>query len=166
MMACEPPLMSLEGAVMRALAGTFRAEVRERSLMLTTPAGQVLAFEEAAAPSLGGVKWKVTGYNNGRQAVVSTLGNVSPWMQFAGGAVKGHAGCNTFRGTFTVDGDRVAVGPLVTTRKMCAQPDVMAQEQKFLEALRSATKWTIDARGMLDMHRADGERALTARASE
>jgi heat shock protein HslJ len=166
MMACEPPLMALEGAVMRALAGTFRAEVRERSLMLTTPAGQVLAFEEAAAPSLGGVRWKVTGYNNGRQAVVGTLGSVSPWMRFAEGTVNGHAGCNTFRGSYTVDGDRVAIGSLATTRKMCAQPDVMDQEQKFLAALRSATKWTIDARGMLDMHRADGERAHTASASE
>jgi heat shock protein HslJ len=38
----------------------------------------------------------------------------------------------------------------------------MAQEREFLAALHSATLWTI-RRGLLDMHRADGARALTAR---
>ena len=37
----------------------------------------------------------------------------------------------------------------------------MEQEREFLAALESATTWTID-RGMLDVHRADGERVLHA----
>jgi hypothetical protein len=36
------------------------------------------------------------------------------------------------------------------------------REGEFLAVLRSATTWAIDARGMLDMRRADGERVLTA----
>jgi heat shock protein HslJ len=39
--------------------------------------------------------------------------------------------------------------------------DLMAQEQEFLRALQTATTWKI-VRGMLDVHRADGERVLTA----
>jgi heat shock protein HslJ len=38
---------------------------------------------------------------------------------------------------------------------------VAEQEQQFLAALQSATTWTFEG-GMLDMHRADGERVLTA----
>ena len=37
----------------------------------------------------------------------------------------------------------------------------MEQERQFLAALETAVKWDI-SRGMLDMHRADGERVLTA----
>jgi heat shock protein HslJ len=42
----------------------------------------------------------------------------------------------------------------------------MQQEREFLAAVESAVTWAIDM-GMLDMHRADGERALIAsRASD
>jgi heat shock protein HslJ len=162
MMACPPAATALETAVTRALAGTFRVDVRERSLTLTAPTGNVIAFEEARDPSLDGGKWTVTGFNNGRQAVVSPLANTKLWVQFAEGSVRGHAGCNTFRATYAVDGDRVAIGAIAATRKACAAARVMQQEREFLAALRSATTWAIDARGMLDMHRADGERVLTA----
>jgi len=162
MMACPPATMALETAVTRALAGTFRVDARERTLTLTAPTGHVLAFEEARDPALDSGRWTVTGFNNGRQAVVSPLGKTQLWVQFGQDSVRGHAGCNTFRATYAVDGDRVAIGAMVVTRKACTAAGVMRQEREFLAALRSATTWTIDARGMLDMHRADGERALTA----
>ena len=37
----------------------------------------------------------------------------------------------------------------------------MQQEREFLAALESARVWAIDG-GMLDVHRADGERVLNA----
>ena len=37
----------------------------------------------------------------------------------------------------------------------------MQQEREFLAALESAKVWAMDG-GMLDVHRADGERVLTA----
>jgi heat shock protein HslJ len=37
----------------------------------------------------------------------------------------------------------------------------MEQEREFISALQTATTWAID-RGMLDVHRKDGERVLTA----
>jgi heat shock protein HslJ len=38
----------------------------------------------------------------------------------------------------------------------------MKQEREFLAALESAVKWAVEG-DTLDMHRADGQRALTAR---
>ncbi len=162
MMACPPATMALETTVTRALAGTFRVDARERTLTLTAPTGHVLAFEEARDLALDSGKWTVTGFNNGRQAVVSPLAATHLWVQFGQGGVRGHAGCNTFRAPYAVDGNRVTIGAMVVTRKACTAAGVMQQEREFLAALRSATAWTIDARGMLDMHRADGERVLTA----
>ena len=162
MMACAPAVMALETAFTRALAGTFRVEAREGRLALSGSAGPVFTFDEAPLPALDGRKWQVTGYNNGRQAVVSPLAETSPWLQFAQGRLNGSTGCNTFRASYTLDGDSIAIGPIAVTRKACQRAGLMQQERELLAALRSATKWTIDARGMLDMHRPGGERALTA----
>ncbi|HSQ00164.1 MAG TPA: META domain-containing protein [Candidatus Dormibacteraeota bacterium] len=120
-----------------------------------------LVFTAAPPPRIEGVTWEVTGYNNGRQAVVSPLIGTTLTLSFQNGAVVGSAGCNTFRATYTRDGQRLSIGPPAATRKMCDGKGVMAQEHEFLAALESATVWDID-RGMLDVHRADGERVLTA----
>jgi heat shock protein HslJ len=43
---------------------------------------------------------------------------------------------------------------------MCAE-ELMIQEREFIAALESAVKWRIDG-NVLDMHRADEERAIFA----
>jgi len=103
---------------------------------------------------------EVTGYNNGRQAVVGPKVGSRLTVMFRDGQVSGSSGCNRFHGSFTAQGNALAIHPLATTRMACEE-GLMAQEQEFLRALQSATTWKI-VRGMLDVHRADGERVLTA----
>lgn len=55
--------------------------------------------------------------------------------------VAGYAGCNQFTGSVTVNGDGLAVGPIASTRRMC--PEVMAQEDAFLQALENAHRYDI-----------------------
>lgn len=160
LMACAEPGASIENAFVSALKGPLTQAVKADTLTLTTASGAVLEFERAPAPTLGGRTWNVTGYNNGRQAVLSPLPDTRLTLSFENGAVSGQAGCNTFRATYSLQGDRITIGPPATTRKACAE-DVMAQERAFLTALESVSRWTIDG-GMLDMHRADDERALSA----
>lgn len=161
MMACPEPVMRLENALTPALAGSFRVALAQGSLTLTSDTGAVLIFSEEAPPKFEGVRWQVTGYNNGRQAVVSPLVGTKLSVAFQDGSVGGFAGCNTFRGPYRVDASRIAIGPLAATRKACLRADLMQQEREFLAALTSATTWAIE-QGMLDMHRGDGERVLTA----
>jgi heat shock protein HslJ len=125
--------------------------------------GEALQFERAPPPRLEGVQWEVTGYNNGRQAVVSPKIGTRLTLAFQDGRVSGSSGCNRFHGEFKVEGNALKVGPLATTRMAC-EDEVMTQERQFLQALESATTWKI-VRGMLDVHRADGERVLTAHAA-
>jgi heat shock protein HslJ len=161
MMACPGEAMTLERSFHAALAGTHRVAVTGDRLTLTAESGKVMSFQAEAPPALAGGTWTVTGYNNGRQAVVSPAPGTELSLAFAeDGSLSGNAGCNSFRASYTVDGDRMTVGPAATTRKFCG-PEVMDQERAFLAALGSVTRWTIDG-GMLDAHRADGERALTA----
>ena len=163
MMACEERAMAVEGAVHAALSGTFRYVVAEHRLTLLSGAEPVLTFQAEPAPALEGATWKITGFNNGRQAVVSPLPGTALSATFGEGFVTGSAGCNTFRARYTVDAHRIVVGPAAATRRICKGDGVMRQEREFLSALQSATTWGFSGR-LLDMHRADGERALTAAA--
>ena len=162
MMACPEPAMAVESAFSKALTGTLHFRIDDGNLMLTPESGSepALVFAAAPPPRLEGVAWQVTGYNNGRHAVVSPLVGSTLTLTFDGGVIVGNAGCNSFRAAYTQDGDRLTVGPPAATRKMC-KADVMEQEQQFLAAIQSATTWAIDGR-MLDLHRADGERVLNA----
>jgi heat shock protein HslJ len=166
MMACAPPVMAIETAFRDAFTGALRFGIAEGRLTLgaASDTDPTLVFAAAPPPRLEGVTWEVTGFNNGRQAVVSPLTGTALTVSFQDGAVAGHAGCNSFRATYTREGTRLAVGPAAMTRMHCAEEGVMDQERQFLAALASATTWAID-RDMLDLHRADGERVLLARPS-
>jgi heat shock protein HslJ len=43
-------------------------------------------------------------------------------LDFSGGAVSVHAGCNRMHGDYRLAGDRLTVGPLASTEMACAQP--------------------------------------------
>ena len=159
-MACPEPGASIEQAFHAALAGTLRFALDGDVLTATSASGTTLRFQQEPPPQLAGVNWKVTNFNNDRHAVVGVIGTASLLLSFEDGRVSGSAGCNTFHGTYTTEGARIQIGPLATSRRACDEP-LMTQEREFLAALASAVKWTIDG-NVLDMHRADGERAIWA----
>jgi heat shock protein HslJ len=161
MMACPEPAMSLESHFLKSFSGALSVAVAGNTMTLKPASGgDALQFELAPPPRLEAVRWEVTGYNNGRQAVVGTKTGTRLTLMFQGGKVSGSSGCNRFHGPFKVEGSALKIGALATTRKACDDA-VMTQEREFLRALESATTWDI-VRGMLDVHRADGERVLTA----
>lgn len=161
MMACEPSSMALETAVQRALAGAFRPVRTEDRLSLLSDRGEaVLAFKAEPVPTLIGLRSDITGFNNGRQAVVSPLLGTTLSLSFGDGVVKGFGGCNALRATYRVNGDQIAIGPVATTRRSCPAEGVMQQEREFIAALESTTTWAFSG-ALLDMHRPDGERTLT-----
>jgi heat shock protein HslJ len=167
MKACAPPVMAVETAFKAALRGTLRFQVEGDGLTLAAESDSEpsMTFAAAPPPRLEGITWTVSGYNNGRQAVVSPLSGTTLTLTFRDGSVNGRAGCNTFRATYSRDGNHLTIGAVAATRKTCAAAGVMQQEREFLAALESSSTWTID-RGVLDVQRADGARVLTARSEE
>jgi heat shock protein HslJ/uncharacterized membrane protein len=161
MMACPEPRMAIEKRFLDGLSGTHRVAISGDRLTLTPASGTPLVFQAEPPPTLEGVEWKVTGFNNGRQAVVSAVTGTTLTMTFDDGTVRGSSGCNTFRAPYTTEGNRLTISAAATTRKMCAAEGVMEQERKFLTALETAKVWTVES-GTLDVHRADGERVLMA----
>lgn len=90
------------------------------------------------APLIG-TPWEVLGFRD-RDALVM-YGDVRLTVQFsAEGRLAGFAGCNQFTGPYQLQGGKIKIGPLATTRKACVTPtDVMRYEQVFLEDLARST---------------------------
>ncbi len=164
LIACEAPIMAQADAFRSALEQTARFTVMNDTLTLLDANGNVLATFAPQSRELAGTSWVVTGYNDGKQAVVSVLQGTELNVSFgADGRMTGNAGCNNFFGPFAQRGETVAVGPLAATRKVCAEPaGVMEQEVQFLAALESATAYQLDG-DKLTLRTGDGAMAVTLR---
>lgn len=138
MMACAPTIMKQAEAFIGALTGARSYRIEGGQLQLLSGSGAVLATFAPQSQSLAGTSWRVTGFNNGRQAVVSVLTGSTLTMAFSGdGKASGSAGCNRFTAGYTAEGQKLTFGPAAATRMMCAAAGVMEQEQQFLKALET-----------------------------
>jgi heat shock protein HslJ len=137
-MACPPDVMKQAESVMAALRGARTYRIAERQLQLLGTDGSVLATFAAQSTLLAGTNWKVTGINNGRNALVSTVGGSTVTMAFAAdGKVSGSAGCNQYTARYESEGSKFRFNAPAATRKMCPDAGVMEQEQAFLKALEA-----------------------------
>lgn len=162
-MACPEATMQLAAKFNAALAGATAYRVEGATLTLLDGGGGTLATLVAQPTALAGTAWQVTGYNNGRQAVVSLLAGTSATLEFLeGDRLVGFAGCNRYSGSYSQpDAVSLSVGTLVSTRKGCAQPEgLMAQEAAFLRALETVA--TARREGQrLDLRTAGGALAVS-----
>jgi putative lipoprotein len=116
---------------------------------------QVVKGQElVVAGALAGGPWRVEDVNGG-----GVIDNARLDMTFdvTELRISGHAGCNSFSGSFVETGPVVKIGPLATTRKMCA-PALMDLEGKLLSALQAATSVTYDTTGAATLRTPDGRR--------
>ena len=66
-------------------------------------------------------RWRATGYNNGRGALVSLVEGTEISLHLgAEGQLAGFAGCNQYSAPFEIQGERISIGPARSTRKFCA----------------------------------------------
>ena len=164
LMACDEPIMAQADAFQKVLGQTAQFAVTNGNLTLSDAAGAPLAMFEAQSTELAGTSWVVTGYNNGKQAVVGVLGETTLSVSFGDdGSLNGDSGCNRFFGPYEQQDGTITIGPLAGTRKYCAEPaGVMDQEMQLLMALESAATYRLDG-NTLDMRTADDALAATLR---
>jgi len=86
---------------------------------------------------LDGSAWVLTTINND----TAIIGN-SPTLAFEDDMVSGNASCNTYSGSYQVEGETISFGPLARTEMYCMEPEgVMDQEQTYLEILEAAQRF-------------------------
>jgi heat shock protein HslJ len=175
MMACMPQsTMDQEAAYLKNLEAAATYKIASNQLAIANAKGQTVLTYKATQPiSLTNGSWLMTSYNNGKQAVVSALPSPQVTAVFSStGQLSGSAGCNTYNASYKVDGNKIQIGAIATTRMMCEQP-VMDQEQAYLAAIQKAATWDIngttlqlrsadDALLAMYTHQAAAQPALTA----
>lgn len=145
-MAGPEEAMRVEAAYLSALRAADGFSVDGETLTLSRGGDDVLVYARDARGVTG--EWEVTGYNNGRDAVVSVVAGSRITADFADdGALTGSAGVNRYTTRYTTTEDApgvtgIRVEPPATTRK-AGPEDLMRQEQEYLAALESARTVTL-----------------------
>jgi heat shock protein HslJ len=162
MMCIQDDTAIQETAYLANLGNVASYAILDNQLQLQDAEGQtVLIYNVDEATSLTGTDWIVTGYNNGQGGVVSVVIDTEMTALFdENGLVSGSAGCNNYRASFEADDTTISIGPAASTRKMCAEPEgIMEQEALYLAALEMAATYEIDGSRM-DLYDEEGARVV------
>jgi heat shock protein HslJ len=144
-MACPPAIARQEQRYFALLSLVTAWQRDDDSLLLFGNDRQPILKYAAAKPAgLDDSFWQATGINNGRGGVVSSKTTHLATALFANNKIGGNAGCNNFTAAYDIKGNQITIGRAVTTRKHCAEPDgIMEQEQQYLQALARARTYTL-----------------------
>ena len=108
------------------------------SLLLTLTTALAMETNQPAI-TLHGSAWEVVSFDG-----QTPLADHPISFEFdTEGNIAGDASCNRFGGACKIEGDKIEVGPLRSTRRAC-EPDIMQQEHKFLALLGAVSGWSMD----------------------
>jgi len=157
MMACSQEVMDQETAHLKALGDVRNFVATRDQLTFKDASGNDLMVFTAQDQDLAGTSWEATGYNNGKQAVTSVLAGTTITAEFGkDGTLTGNSGCNNYSGPYKVTGNQIKIGPLISTKKACAEPaGVMDQEAQYLAALETAATYKLEG-SVLELRTSDG----------
>ncbi|MBK1724278.1 META domain-containing protein [Thiocystis violacea] len=146
-MGCPLPVMEQEKAVIQALRKVATASRDGEALELRDAQGEVLLrFSLPTTTPLAGRTWKLSTYNNGKHAMVTPIAGTGISLVLDGqGRLSGHDGCNRYMSGYTLEGDRLAIGPIATTRMACkAGKDRAEQAGAYAAALGRVASYRIE----------------------
>ena len=123
------------------------------------PSASAAASVSAGALELDGTSWLLTDYISPDGAAFTVPAAVTPLLAFEGGNLTGNAGCNTFSSTYTVTGDVIEIGPIMSTKMACEEP-MASVEAAYLAALESIDKVAILDDGKLQLWDDGGKTTL------
>ncbi len=160
LIGCTGAAARVETAYLAALpkVASYRATATKLTLLDDSDTTLLTYAATDGAKAIQG-DWEVTSYYTG-SALVSPVVGSSATAKFDGTQISGTGGCNTFSGPYSVDDSVIAIGPLASTLRACADPAVDQQEQQYLQALALAKTFVV-AGDRLDLFREDGGFAVS-----
>jgi heat shock protein HslJ len=157
MMMCEQAVMEQESAYINALGQVRTYSISGDQLSLKDADGTEVLLFQAQSQDLAGTSWEAVNFYNGNQAIVGVITDTTLTAEFGmDGTLSGSSGCNNFSGSYTVDGQKIKIGPLASTMMACEDPEgVMEQEAQYLAALQMAETYQVEGQ-VLELRRSDG----------
>lgn len=150
-----------EQTVVSALAKVRTERRSGRTLTLMDGGGKELLVYSAVSAELAGTSWKVLGVNTGTAVVTSALTEKLTLEFGTDGTVSGNAGCGTFHGTYTQQGEAVEISGVAAAGAEGCTADVEAMQTRYLEALQAATTSTRSG-STLELRDGSGAMQVTA----
>jgi heat shock protein HslJ len=94
---------------------------------------------------LDGTSWKLDTYSGTRPIEVATITAI-----FEDGEVRGKSGCNSYFGSYQIDGDNISMSQVGATLMACMDPEgIMDQEAMYLSMLIEAESYEISSRKLI-----------------
>ena len=93
--------------------------------------------------SLEGTLWVMEEYRDSEGNLVPSPPEITVTAEFSDGKVSGSSGCNSYSGSYEVNGDRIEFGLFASTMMACPEPR-MALESGVLSALGSSTRFEVN----------------------
>lgn len=163
---CTTPanVMQQEAMYLSALYNVDEYRKLDDKLLAYATGNQLLlTFRESPPVPLEGTTWSLKFLQDPQDNVVATMSGTTVTAAFANGTVTGSAGCNSYTGTYTLDGDKLTIGGLTVTdgtKKTCDTPQgIMDQEAIYLANLAGAVR-LVQTAGILQLLNADEETSL------
>ena len=118
----------------------------------------VLAACAGGAPASIHGQWALVSYGPA-DSQISAAPDVETSIEFTSdGKLNGNVGCNGFGGDFTVDGDKITFGSIVSTMMFCEGP-VGEQEAATLVVFQESASFVLDG-DTLTVTSADGSSVI------
>lgn len=107
----------------------------------TTPESST---DNTATDNLANTQWVLTSFGaTGTESEV--VGESAVTLEFSSdGQAGGSGGCNSYGGSYTVEGNTITFGEIASTLMACADPALMDQETQYFAALQTASTYEID----------------------
>jgi heat shock protein HslJ len=120
------------------IARRLTPAVAALAIVLTVAACGTSAATPSPMPSgpldLNGTSWLLLRYLSPDGTSATVPAAVTPLLAFADGTASGSGGCNTFTAPYTLEGDKLELGPLATTMIACEEP-ILSVETAYFAAL-------------------------------
>jgi heat shock protein HslJ len=74
--------------------------------------------------------------------MTAPISEAPPFAVFEDGAVAGSSGCNSYSGTYQIEGDSMTIGPLASTLMACTA-ELLGQETFYFELLAQTDSYEV-----------------------
>lgn len=112
--------------------------------LLVACGGAPAGSAENTAAELEGTEWRLVEYGPADAPVASRPEPPITLTFEEDGRIGGSGGCNSYGGTYQLDGQSLTMGQIQSTLMACADAAVTQQESAYLAALGSATTLQLD----------------------
>lgn len=106
-----------------------------------------LPAQAQAQGTLAGTAWRLVELNG--QPLAPGSDSLTLVFSADGTRVSGNGGCNQFSGPYSQNGASLRFGPLLSTRRACADPALSAQETAYFQALESTNRYAVEGGELL-----------------